>query len=154
LNRAAWAATVLLAGCAAGSATGGAEAGAPDAGDPPADLAADLAVPRDPDCAGTVAARFATDVAPIFQARCGGVECHGSNFGPTRGWHALVNVPAPECNPSRAYVAPGSPSQSYLYQKLTGTQLCGGTSMPRGGPPLTDGELATVFGWICNGAPE
>jgi hypothetical protein len=110
--------------------------------------------PPDPVCIGRPAASFAVDVAPIFRARCGGAECHGANFYGAHARAHLVDAPALECGSARVLVAPGSPDDSYLYDKLAGRPLCSGVPMPKGDVPLAREELARVFDWICAGAPD
>jgi hypothetical protein len=64
-----------------------------------------------------------------------------------------VNVAAPECSqPSLKYVDPGSPSTSYIMDKLMGTNLCSGSQMPLGGDPLSTADVEVIADWICEGA--
>jgi hypothetical protein len=65
---------------------------------------------------------------------------------------ALVNVAAGECTMGLKYVNPGSVSLSYLMDKLQGTNLCSGSQMPLGAPPLSAANIATIASWICQGA--
>ncbi len=68
-----------------------------------------------------------------------------------------MNKPADEtCGGTR--VVPGSPSASYLVQKITQDTPCDGQKMPRpfeviAPPLLTAAEIATITGWISAGAP-
>jgi hypothetical protein len=63
----------------------------------------------------------------------------------------LVNVASSECT-NRKRVAPGSPTTSYLVDKLAGTNLCSGQRMPRGGPFLSSAQIDQVRSWITGGA--
>src|SRR5579871_5985088 len=92
---------------------------------------------------------FASDVQPILAARCDGVECHRATWGGANGYARLVDVVAPECTDGRLLVAPGSPSTSYLIEKVRGVDLCQGVQMPKVGPPLTDAQIQTLSDWIC-----
>jgi hypothetical protein len=49
-------------------------------------------------------------------------------------------------------VAPGNASNSYLIQKLEGTQTSG-ARMPFGGPFLDAATIAVIRQWIDSGAP-
>jgi hypothetical protein len=50
-------------------------------------------------------------------------------------------------------VIPGDPDNSYLVQKLEGTQGIIGQRMPRtGGPYLTSGQMLVIRRWIQLGA--
>jgi hypothetical protein len=96
-------------------------------------------------------------VAPILSAH-GCTGCHGGTEGLTITYTNLIDgmtVAAEGCNPARHYVVSGSPSTSYLYEKVTGTNLCGGTQrMPPGGPFLSSPEIQTIASWICDGAKQ
>ena len=50
-------------------------------------------------------------------------------------------------------VAPGDPTNSYLYRKITGVGITG-DRMPQGGPYLSDAQIALVRDWIRRGAPN
>jgi hypothetical protein len=39
-------------------------------------------------------------------------------------------------------------------QKLTNTNLCFGTQMPKSGRSLPQSEVDLIAAWICSGAPE
>ena len=65
----------------------------------------------------------------------------------------LVGVPSFEV-PELNRVSPGDPDNSYLVQKIEGTQAIGG-QMPLGGPPLSQELMDLVRQWISEGAlPE
>ncbi len=89
---------------------------------------------------------------PLLSQRCGGVECHGPFFAPGRTFRNVVGVAAPECRDGRPYVAPGDPAGSYLYDKITGSDLCSGVQMPKNAPPLAADEQQVIFDWICEDA--
>jgi hypothetical protein len=98
---------------------------------------------------------YTADVQPIL-SKYGCFGCHGGSGGLTITYANLVNGTAPECNPARHYVVAGSPSTSYLLDKVEGTNLCGGSvRMPYDGPPyLTAAEIQTITNWICDGAKQ
>jgi hypothetical protein len=102
-------------------------------------------------CEGLDAAvvSYANDIEPILAESCRGELCHAA---PTRA--SMLNVPAPECCDGRFYVDPGNAAASYVLDKLTGQNLCGGSPMPLGMSPLPDGEIALFQAWICQGAPD
>lgn len=109
---------------------------------------------------------YATDVQPIWNARCFGSGCHdGDPIGV-----AVVSLVARN-DPYTAlterthafsgmhYVTAGDPEQSYLFRKLLGTHdeddLAGvgqGLRMPLTGGPLSETDLSTVRDWIDGGA--
>jgi hypothetical protein len=110
--------------------------------------------PPERDCAGAAPRSLAADVRPLFRARCAGAECHGQNYAGERAFADLVGASAAQCADGRVLVEPFAPSQSYLWQKLTGQSLCAGSPMPKRAAPLTTDELAIVRGWICAGARD
>lgn len=63
---------------------------------------------------------------------------------------SLVDVTSTQCA-DRLLVAPGSPSTSYLIDKLKGTNMCAGSRMPKAGP-LTQAQINLVENWITAGA--
>lgn len=94
---------------------------------------------------------FATQVQPIFTAKCAG--CHGTSPVLTAGssYAALVNKASLGC-PTAKYVVPSSPAQSYLLTKLSGGTL--GTCSPGTGHVgrWTSAEQSIVSSWISQGA--
>lgn len=109
-------------------------------------------------CACGTAVSFAADVQPIFTANCATQACHGGrrateglNLESGQAYGNLVNVPSRQCS-SRLRVEPGSTRQSYLMNKLTGTDLCFGTAMPKAGTTLPQVEIDAISAWICGGA--
>lgn len=110
------------------------------------------------------AVSLANDLQPMFNASCAANACHGGAM-PREGldlrsasssYATLVGVFATTAGcASRLRVEPGSPSTSYVVNKLTGVDLCGGSQMPGGAePPWTSAQLDLVRAWIANGAPN
>ena len=92
-------------------------------------------------------------------AGCGTNSCHGGVkpaqkldlSSSTKAYAALVNRPSTECG-SRLLVQPGAPDSSYLIHKVTGTQLCSGSKMPKTGSGLSAVQIETLRTWIGGGA--
>ena len=100
---------------------------------------------------------WAAVVQPVLT--CGGAEtCHQTSLAnPNVNYGWLVNQPASGCMDGRLRVKPGEPENSYLVDKLTNTNLCKGTGMPKGFngySPLPDNQIQAVVDWICQGAKE
>lgn len=111
---------------------------------------------------------FASDVQPIFDASCASMGCHdglGGPGGPGRpggpgggatsldltsgnSYQSLLNTTT-TCGP---VVAPSDPEGSILIGKLTGTEVCMGSQMPKGDSPLAVELIDTIAAWICQGA--
>ena len=59
-----------------------------------------------------------------------------------------------QCADQRLIVKPGDPANSYLIQKLVGSEMCFGVRMPKMGEPLPAASIQTLVNWICQGAPN
>jgi hypothetical protein len=103
---------------------------------------------------------YELDVQPIWTLSCADVGCHRPPSGPPpdlsdgASWSHIVGVRSKEM-PSLFYVSPGDPTDSWLYQEITGAHGPGGVTMP---PPatgaiLSDSQKNTVLQWILCGAP-
>lgn len=121
-----------------------------------------------PDAGGDGGQAFAAVQAIFAAANC--ARCHDPAHpvvpeAPTfvalpltadAAYGALVGRPAHEAC-GGTLVTPGNPAASYLYHKLTDDPPCEGKRMPHPGalasrPPLADAHLATIAGWIRDGA--
>ncbi|HKU44993.1 MAG TPA: hypothetical protein VJR89_42830 [Polyangiales bacterium] len=100
---------------------------------------------------------FETDVYPILDAAgCGTTSCHGGTrpaegldlSTASRAKSALVDVASTQCT-NKLLVKPKDPNQSYLINKLTGSSMCSGSRMPKGGSALTQAQLDTIRAWIA-----
>jgi hypothetical protein len=107
-------------------------------------------------CGPTVS--FAAQVQPIFNADCTS-NCHSGNrpagnlsLVSGAAYAELVNVVS-TCG-GKKQVDPGSPSTSYLVNKVTGVGMCSGGIMPKMGGELTTAQIAAIRAWICQGAPN
>jgi hypothetical protein len=97
---------------------------------------------------------FAT-IEAMFVGACGG--CHppaqGMMMQPGKVYASIVNVPAVE-DKALMRVKPGDSASSYLYLKISQAKPPTGARMPRGQPPLSADEIATVKAWIDQGAKQ
>jgi hypothetical protein len=114
------------------------------------------AAPGSTSAAGTVS--FASDIKPIIQQNC---ACHqsaagagGLSLAPGNEYKNLVGVKSTQS--TLALVKPGSPDESYLLNKLLGSQAQAGGSgsrMPTGSA-LSQTQISLIRQWVTNGAPE
>ena len=139
-------ATVLLASCTPGDGIG-----LDINGRPPAESGAGQP-PGNPD-----ANAFKVIQDTIFTPVC--TACHAGASAPmglrldsANAYAMLVNVPSVQVSSLRR-VNPGDPANSYLIQKLEGTQAVG-SRMPLGGPYLDQAEINQVRAWIQAGAAQ
>jgi hypothetical protein len=112
-------------------------------------------------CVATEAVSFAGDVQPIFDASCATQGCHagrrpqdGLSLESGSSYAALVGIDSAQCQSPRPLVTPEDVSASYLMNKILGTDMCAGTSMPKGFGSLTADEMNVIGAWICGGALE
>lgn len=97
--------------------------------------------------------------AEIFTPTCTVVGCHdaiGMEQGlvliPGTSYGSTVGVASRQV-PTLARIQPGSPADSYLYRKVTGSSIVG-ERMPAASPPLTEAQLRLLRSWILRGAPN
>jgi len=106
-------------------------------------------------------ARLAARVQPVLYGSCALAACHtppfanhGLDFTTASSTRSTaVNVPSAESPLLR--VLPGRPSQSYLWHKVSGTQVSVGGSgdpMPKDAGPLAAEDLDAIRAWIAEGA--
>lgn len=86
----------------------------------------------------------------LTPAGAGGLvmDTQAAAFGNLVGTEAQVGG---MCSGQR--VAAGAPSDSVLYRKVSGENLCG-ARMPRGSPPLPNADIDLIQRWIAAGAPN
>jgi mono/diheme cytochrome c family protein len=87
--------------------------------------------------------RFETTVQPILQAKCTG--CHGTKLR-TKELNLTTHAGVIKGSESGLVVVPGKPDDSKLYQYVKAGV------MPRGGPRLSDQDVALIRTWIEAGA--
>lgn len=95
-----------------------------------------------------------TQVAPVLTARCGG--CHGFNDADGANTFVRGNASRPACSSVGARIVASNATGSLLYQKVAGTQTCGGRMPPNctGNNCLPQTQLDLIRDWINAGAPS
>ncbi len=103
----------------------------------------------------TLLPTFESIQAQVFDQLC--INCHigasaplGLRLDDTNSFALLVGVASVQ-NSALLRVDPGNPNDSYLIQKLEGTQSTGG-QMPLGGTPLPQADIDVIRQWITDGA--
>jgi hypothetical protein len=95
-----------------------------------------------------------TNVVAITKPNCSvGAGCHVAMAAGPQLYNQFVNRFSEECG-TRLMVAPGDPEHSYVINKITDKNLCGGVSMPNGKPLLSAADVQVIYDWICEGAPK
>ena len=119
-------------------------AGAPE--EAPVSGPAATATPTPTPSPGTLQPTWQSLYTNIFQVRC--ITCHSGSKPPAgidftnQAW--IIN-------PANNVVIPGNPTQSRLYEAVTGTGT-GITQMPPSGSLLTSAQISAIKTWIQNGA--
>jgi hypothetical protein len=105
---------------------------------------------------------YATDIQPIFTARCSVGGCHSlaSAQGelvltPDESYDNLVNVQSTQ-NPLFRRIRPSIPDSSWLFRLITPdpSGRTGYPRMPLSSLPLTANQIGTIVNWISLGAPR
>ena len=103
-------------------------------------------------------ATFAGNVQPIFTQTCAtNLACHvAGGAGPVnltagQAYAQIFEITATQ-DPSKFYVTPFDPLQSYLFNKIEGTGV--GSQMPLGAPPLSAEQQEAIRNWILEGAAQ
>ncbi len=92
-------------------------------------------------------------VAAITSKNCAtSAACHLGDATAAGIYSSYVSVLSEECTDGRIFVKPGDPEHSYVINKITDKNLCGGVPMPNMGTPLSSTDIQTIYDWICNGA--
>jgi hypothetical protein len=109
---------------------------------------------------GNASVSFASAVQPILTNNCATAGCHSGmlpkeslSLEPGKSYAGLVNVASMQCNDGRMRVKPGSPSKSYLIDKIAQLDICTGSKMPAA-MELDSPDIVTIANWICAGAPN
>lgn len=107
----------------------------------------------------TLVPTLASIQANVFTPSCAVAGCHGGaaaqqglRLDPGFSADTLIGIASPR-NTALVRVVPGDPNNSFLIQKLEGTQTLG-DRMPQGGPFLTQADINVIRQWIANGAPR
>lgn len=95
------------------------------------------------------------DVPMLYATKCGTSGCHAGQFpaasldlAQPNPATRVIGVKAANC--SGLLGDPMNPDQSVMLKKLKGTE-CGGTRMPLGQPPLSNGDVDCIKQWIVSG---
>ena len=97
---------------------------------------------------------FATNVQPIFTARCATCHFTGGQFPDlslNNSFAAIVGMPS-SCPATPVLVVAGDTTNSHLYRKIRNTQAAGCFGIMPPGGSLTQGEIDIIGQWILGGA--
>lgn len=91
---------------------------------------------------------FSRTVWPILRSYCSG--CHAAQSQVATSYTRMTStISGGACNGLRMSI-PGNPLASLSFQKVTGSQHCGGVMPPSG--PLSSSQASIIGAWITQGA--
>lgn len=130
----------------------------PASGEQGATTPEEAGTPGTPTAPATPAVSFATQVAPVLLARCGG--CHGTRGGLTltpaaTAYASLVGI-ASNADASMLRVAPGEPEKSLVFLSITDDERSAVGRMPTRQPlsAIDPAAVELIREWITQGAPN
>lgn len=104
----------------------------------------------------TTQTSYSADVQRIYDQSCATTAaCHTQggaaplDLSAGNSWFNTVDRLSTQS--PKDYIAPGDPSASYLFDKITGVPGSG-SQMPLGGSPLPTAQIETIRRWILEGA--
>ncbi len=100
-------------------------------------------------------ATFPSIQATVFAPSCATSGCHNGTQSPNLSSRvAYDNIVGVQSNfGGLNYIEPNDPDNSYLFRKLTGSDISG-SRMPRGASALSSERIDSIRVWIANGALE
>jgi len=98
---------------------------------------------------------YTLDIEPILSVRCSGCHIGGQSGGFALSYATMVDTPSLDV-PSmpRMDCSGGLVDNSYLWHKLSGTQVAAGgngSRMPLGGPFLATADMDLIRAWVESG---
>ena len=84
-----------------------------------------------------------TAAAKLIIQKCTGCHANGKSE------NGFGFVDKPDLMIKNGYITPGDHAKSLIYKKISSTPPYG-NRMPKGGPYMSDSELATIAKWIDN----
>jgi len=97
-------------------------------------------------------ATFSSIQTNVLTQNCASSSCHGGTINPNMTASAYSRLVNTASSQSVAYITPGDPSNSYLYQKLLGSANIVGARMPKGRAALASATMDSIRAWIMAGA--
>lgn len=91
----------------------------------------------------------------IFNQSCAFSGCHVSGgVNPNLSGNSHSNIFNKQSSTGMFLIKPNDPDNSYLLQKIIGSNIINGSRMPLNSSPLSQENIAVIVDWINNGAPN
>lgn len=102
-----------------------------------------------------VVAKFSDIQENIFNQSCAFSGCHvGGSVSPDLSGNSFSKIVNQRSSAGIDYIEPNDPGNSYLLQKIIGSNSINGSRMPLSSAPLSQSQIDVVTEWINSGAPN
>lgn len=89
----------------------------------------------------------------IFNKSCAFSGCHVSgSVNPNLSGNSFTNIVSKQSSTGMDYIKPNEPNNSYLLQKILGSNGINGSRMPLNNSPLSQEKIDAITEWINDGA--
>lgn len=100
-----------------------------------------------------LAPKFSEIQSNIFNQSCAFSGCHVSNsVAPDLSESSYSNIVNKLSSTGESYIKPNSPNESYLLQKILGSNGINGSRMPINSSALSQEKIDALTNWINDGA--
>jgi hypothetical protein len=91
----------------------------------------------------------------IFNPSCALSGCHvNGSQTPNLSLNSYSNIVNKQSSTGMDYIEPGNPGNSYLLQKVLGSNVISGSRMPLNDSPVSQEKIDIITEWINNGAKD
>ena len=102
-----------------------------------------------------IAAKFSDIQENIFNQSCAFSGCHSTgSVSPDLSGNSYQKIVNQQGSVGLDYIKPNDPTNSYLLQKVLGSNSISGSRMPLSSSPLSQAKIDALTEWINKGAPN
>ena len=102
-----------------------------------------------------IAPTFSDIQNTIFDQSCAFSGCHANGaINPNLSGNSHSNIVNKQSSTGMFLIKPNDPDNSYLLQKIIGSNVINGNRMPLNSSPLPQENIDALIEWINNGAPN
>lgn len=99
-----------------------------------------------------ITAKFSDIQQNIFNQSCAFSGCHAGSVNPSLAGNSYSNLVNKISSTGIPYIKPNDPANSYVLQKIIGSNGISGSRMPLSAQPLSNEQISTIEEWINDGA--
>lgn len=96
--------------------------------------------------------KFSDIQEKIFNKSCALSGCHAGAANPNLSNNSYTRIVNKQSSVGTNYIEPGDPDNSYLLQKVRGSNNINGSRMPLNSSMLSQNKIDALVEWINNGA--